>query len=72
MQRVTGPAVSLIVIAVLDLAFRAISIFAQLFKIGIVAAAAHRHAMPDIIEGPFSIFFGSIGIILSIVVLMVL
>ncbi len=70
LQRVSGPAVSLIIIAVLDLALTVIFILAQILQLGFVAAAAPRHGMPVLVSGPVYIVFGSVGIILSIVVLM--
>jgi hypothetical protein len=68
-QRVTGPAVSLIVTAVLGLILQTLGVLAHILQIGFAAGAAPRNAMPVVLTGPLYIVFGAIGIILSIVVL---
>lgn len=61
LQRVSGPAVSLIVTGVLGLVFGVL---------GVMATAAPRHAVPVMFSVPVNIVLSSIGIIMSIIVLM--
>jgi hypothetical protein len=71
LDRVSGPAVSLIVTAVLGLVTGVLGLVINILQIGVIAAAAPRHAaMPAMFSAPVYIVFGSIGIIMSIVVLM--
>ena len=68
--RVTGPAVSLIVTAVVGLALHVVGILAVIFKVGMAGAMMHKNAMPEIlVSGPTALAQTSIGLVLSIVVL---
>lgn len=69
-QRVSGPATCLIVTAVLGLGLHLLGIVAAMLNVGMAGAGMHRNHMPEILfTGPVALAQGSIGIILSIVVL---
>jgi hypothetical protein len=69
LQRVSAPAVCLIITAVLGLGLHALGLLVNMLNLGAMAAANPRNAMPVVFSGPLYIVSGSIGIILSIIVL---
>jgi len=74
LQRVSAPAVCLIVTAVLGFGLHLLGILASIWNIGLAGPAImHRHAdvLPIMLfTGPFALIHGGIRIILSIVVLL--
>jgi hypothetical protein len=70
LQRVSAPAVCLIVTAVLGLVLQVLGLVIHISGLGAMAAANPRHAMPEMFSGGLYIVLGSIGIITSIILLM--
>jgi hypothetical protein len=68
MQRVSGPAISLIVTAALGLTLGILRILGSILQVGIIAAA-HHNDLPAIFVGPVGLAVGAIGVIMGIVVL---
>jgi hypothetical protein len=70
LQRVSAPAVCLIVTAVLGIGLHLLGIAGVILHIGVAAAAMHQHAMPEMfISGPIAIIYQGINIILYLIIL---
>jgi hypothetical protein len=70
LQRVSAPAVCLIVTAVLGLGLHLLGIAGIIMHIGVAAAAMHQPAMPEMfISGPIAIIHNGINIILYLTIL---
>jgi hypothetical protein len=70
LQRVSSPATCLIITAVLGLGLHLLGIVGSMLNVGLAGAGMHRNHMPDMFfTGPVALAQSSIGIILSIVVL---
>jgi hypothetical protein len=70
LQRVSGPAVSLIVTSVLALGLHMLGLMGTMLKVGVAAAAMNQHAMPGMfISGPIAIINQGINIILYLIIL---
>jgi phage FluMu protein Com len=70
LNRVSAPAVCLIVTAVLGLCLQVLGILANIFNVGLMAhQMGNRGHVPIVFTGPIAIGFGALGIILTIVVL---
>jgi phage FluMu protein Com len=70
LRRVSGPAVCLIITAVLGIGFGSLRIFASIMQFGIMAAMAHRTSVPALFIGPVGTFAGAVEIVMGIIILL--
>jgi hypothetical protein len=68
LQRVSAPATCLIVTAVLGLALGVLRILGSILQVGVIAAA-HHNDLPALFVGPVGVVFGTIEIIMGVIVM---